>query len=59
MVPGTGDQAVLEKQLEALAAHDYDGDLVLGLWGAGYFKDPDASLRQAVQWANACELIRK
>lgn len=59
MVPGTGDQAVLEKQLEALAAHDYDGDLVLGLWGAGYFKDPDAALRQAVQWANACELIRK
>ena len=33
--------------------------LVLGLWGAGYFKDPDAALRQAVQWANACELIRK
>ena len=35
-----------------------DGDLVLAV-GAGYFKDPDAALRQAVQWANACELIRK
>ena len=54
-----GAKTVLERQLESLAAHHYEGDLVLGLWGAGYFKDPDAALRQAVQWANACELIRK
>lgn len=54
-----GVKTVLERQLETLAAHDYDGDLVLGLWGAGYYKDPDAALRQSIQWAKACELIRK
>ena len=50
-------RTVLERQLESLAAHHYEGDLVLGLWGAGYFKDPDAALRRSVQWVRESSLI--
>lgn len=52
-----GAKTVLERQLESLAAHHYEGDLVLGLWGAGYFKDPDAALRRSVQWVRESSLI--
>ena len=52
-----GAKTVLERQLESLAAHHYEGDLVLVLWGAGYFKDPDAALRRSVQWVRESSLI--
>ena len=52
-----GAKTVLERQLESLAAHHYEGDLVLGLWGDGYSKDPDAALRRSVQWVRESSLI--
>jgi len=56
MALGTGD-AVLEAQFKFLAEKDYEGVISIALWGAGFFKDPDAALRQSVQWLEGCSVF--
>lgn len=56
MALGLGD-ATVEKQLQTLAESDYDGEVSISLWGAGFFKDPDAAMRQCSQWLKGCVCI--
>lgn len=49
MALGTGDGG-LEKLLEELAAREYAGAVSICLWGAGFYKDPDAAMRQCADW---------
>lgn len=43
-------EADLADTLRTLTEKDYEGTISVSLWGAGFFKDPDAAMRQCIQW---------
>lgn len=51
-------EAAIEDQLRTLAQKDYEEAISISLWGAGFFKDPDAAMRQCTQWLRECDIVR-